>query len=348
MGAVLDQGNVGRGAAHIEAERLRISGKRRHESRAGDTAGRAGQHCVYRRLAGALDAHDAAVGAHDIDAGLELDAAEFFLKAVQVPAHARPNVGVHDGDQRALVFAELRQDFRRQRHGHVWRDFLDNGFDPLFMLRVRVGVHQRDRYRFRAQFDQVADGLARRCLVERRDDLAARIHAFPDAAGQLEIGQRIRLLHDDPAGKRSRRLRARQMQNLLEVLGDQETDFGALCFQHDVGRHRRAVKERGDIGGGDAGFLDQLLDPFENPDRLIARRRRRFQKPHRTGAFVEQKQVRKSPADINAEPATHITPCVARFGTLFCAEACTNPSRRHSHRVRAIMTRKRARSTRPI
>jgi hypothetical protein len=110
------------------------------------------------------------------------------------------------------------------------------------------------------------------------------------------------------------------MQNLLEILGDQQTDFGALFLQNDVGRHRRAMKERSDIGGRDAGLLDQLPDSIENPDRLIARRRRRLQQAHRAGALIEQEQVRKSPADINAEPATHITPCVGCFGTI-CAEA---------------------------
>ena len=42
----------------------------------------------------------------------------------------------------------------------------------------------------------------------------------------------------------------RQMQDLLEILGDEETDFGALLLQNDVGRHRRAVKQGADVGGG--------------------------------------------------------------------------------------------------
>src|SRR6478752_4413108 len=75
---------------------------------------------------------------------------------------------------------------------------------------------------------------------------------------------RIGLLHDNPAGQRSRRLRPREMQDLLKVFRDQKTYFGALFLQHDVGRYRGAVKERGDIGGGDPSFLDQLLDPVEN------------------------------------------------------------------------------------
>ena len=62
------------------------------------------------------------------------------------------------------------------------------------------------------------------------------------------------------------------MQNLLEVLGDQETDFGALRFQNDVGGHRRTVQQRDDVAGGDAGFLDQLLNAVKNADGLIAGR----------------------------------------------------------------------------
>ena len=69
------------------------------------------------------------------------------------------------------------------------------------------------------------------------DHIAARIDALADAAGQFEVGERIGLLHDNPAGQRSGRLRPREMQDLLEVLRDQQADSGALGLQHDVGRH---------------------------------------------------------------------------------------------------------------
>src|ERR1700693_4711667 len=97
------------------------------------------------------------------------------------------------------------------------------------------------------------------------------------------------------------------MQDLLEILRDQKTDFGALLLQNDVGGHRRSVKQGADIGRGDAGLLDQLLNAVEDPDRLITGRRRCLQKTHCAGAFVEQKQIRKRPADIDAEAATHVT-----------------------------------------
>ena len=70
--------------------------------------------------------------------GLELNLTEFFLEAAQVAPHARTHIGVHDGDQGALILAEFRQDFRRQRYRHFRRDFLDDGLDPLLVLRVRV------------------------------------------------------------------------------------------------------------------------------------------------------------------------------------------------------------------
>ena len=63
-----------------------------------------------------------------------------------------------------------------------------------------------------------------------------------------------------------------QMKNLLEILGDQQADFGALFLQDDVGRHRRAMKKGRDIGCRNASLLDQLPDSIENPDRLIAGR----------------------------------------------------------------------------
>jgi hypothetical protein len=114
------------------------------------------------------------------------------------------------------------------------------------------------------------------------------------------------------------------MQNLLEILGDQQTDFGALFLKNDVGRDGRSVKKRGDIRRRDACFLDQLLDPVEDPDRLIAGRRRRLQKAHGTRALVEQEEVRKSTTDVNAEPVTHINPCGGRFRALLPALKC-NP-----------------------
>ena len=166
-------------------------------------------------------------------------------------------------------------------------------------------MQQRHGDRFGAELDQFANEFSRAALVERFDDLAARAHAFRHTARERQIGKRVGFDHDHPARQRTRRLRARYVQDLLKVLGDQKADLGALLLQDDVGWHRRAMQQRLNIGGRNAGLRKQLLDAGKDGDGLVLGGRWRLHQTDIARAFVEKQQVGECSADVDAETTTH-------------------------------------------
>ena len=68
--AVLAQGDVGRRAAHVEGEDVVEAGLARDEERAGDAAGRPGEHAVDRVARRLPRRHQTGVGAQDVHLGL--------------------------------------------------------------------------------------------------------------------------------------------------------------------------------------------------------------------------------------------------------------------------------------
>ena len=114
----MHQGNVGRGAAHVEGEDLFEAAAPRHRGSAHDSAGRSGKNGAHRLSCGRLQRGDAAAGLHDEHARTLCRtsfARNARLQAVQVGLHYGLEVGIHHDGAGALEFAELGQDDVRQR-----------------------------------------------------------------------------------------------------------------------------------------------------------------------------------------------------------------------------------------
>ena len=203
---VAHQGDVGRGAPHVEPQRVAMPREPGHERGAGHPAGRAGEHGMGRGIAGPGDAHQAAVGAHDVHAGAQIDGAELVVEALQVVPHARAHVGVHHRHQGAFVLPELGQDLGGERDRDIDAGLDDQRLEPLLVRVVGVGMQQRHRDRLHPGVEQLADRLAGLRLVEGAQDPAAGVDPLRDPARMLQVREGVRLLHDHPAGERPRGL----------------------------------------------------------------------------------------------------------------------------------------------
>ena len=102
-------------------------------------------------------------------------------------------------------------------------------------------MKQGDGERFRAGIDKLPDGGTGLRFVQGLDDLPTSSDPFRDATGQFEIGQWVRLDHNDPARQRARCLRSSQVQHLFKVLGHEQADLCAFLLKDDVGRDCGAV-----------------------------------------------------------------------------------------------------------
>ena len=153
-------------------------------------------------------------------------------------------------------------------------------------------MHQRDGDRLHSGVEQLADRCAGPGLVERLQHPAARIDSLRDATRVLQIRERVRLLHDHPAGERSGCLGAREVQHLLEVLGDQQPHLRALLLEHDVGRDGRSVQDGADVAGAHVGAAQQGGGAVDDPDGLVLGGGGRLQEIDRAAALVEEQEGR--------------------------------------------------------
>ncbi len=155
-------GDIGRGASHVEGEDAvepRVGGD---EGRAADPAGRPREHCLHGVLARRLEAHQPAVGADDLERRPNVGGCEAVPDVRQILLEHRGDVRVHQRRDGALVLAELGKDLGRDRDRQVGGDGGGDLGDHPLVATVRVGVDQADRQRLHALGDQLLDGLPRR------------------------------------------------------------------------------------------------------------------------------------------------------------------------------------------
>ena len=157
--------DVGGRAAHVERQHVLEPRLPRDVERAGDAAGRAGEHAVDRIPRRLARRHQTGVGAEDVDLRGRADRLQVSRELPDVVGDPRPHVRVHAGRQRALVLAELGQHVRRDGDREARVEPLDDRSDLLLVPRRDVRVDERDRQRLDARLDEVADrglGLRRR------------------------------------------------------------------------------------------------------------------------------------------------------------------------------------------
>ena len=108
-GAV-DDGNVGAGAAHVEGDEPREARGAPDMGGADDAGGRSGHQGLDRALARGEDRHHPAVRFRGEDGGGDAERFRTLVETLEIAPHRLADIGIHDGGERALVFAELRPD----------------------------------------------------------------------------------------------------------------------------------------------------------------------------------------------------------------------------------------------
>ena len=148
---------------------------------------------------------------------------------------------------------------RRQGDREARVEALDDRTDLLLVRRVHVRVDEADGQRFDSRLDEIANDALDLRLVDGHDGLAARPHSFDRLPRVGERGGWIGLDHDDPACERPWRLRAREMEDLLEPLCRDQTDARALRLEHGVRGDRRPVEDVAQLTDTDACLAADAL-----------------------------------------------------------------------------------------
>ena len=123
-----------------------------------------------RPLLRVLRSHHAAGRLHDLQRPVDPIPSRPRPDPVDVAAHQRPHVGVHDRRRGALVLALLAQDLARERDVRLRELLGQDRAEAQLVLGVEVGVEEADRDGLDPRLAQAAGERAALVLVDGRDD----------------------------------------------------------------------------------------------------------------------------------------------------------------------------------
>ena len=152
---VLDQRDVGAGAAHVEGDEFGFLQQLADVRGGADASRRAGQDRAHRHAAGVPYGGHSAVGLHDQHVLQLRVRLEPLSQVRQVAAEHRPDVGVDHRGAEAVKLLDLGNDLVGEGGVQV-RETLANDFRSLLLVGgVEVGEQETDRQRLGALPDQV-------------------------------------------------------------------------------------------------------------------------------------------------------------------------------------------------
>ena len=243
--AVIDQADLGGGAAHVERQHLveaALAGQRRGQDGA---AGRARFDQADRELARGLERGEAAARGDEEEGTAHAPLAQRLVEAAEIAVHHRLDVGVGDRGRPALVLADLGRDLAGQRDRYAGQQLAQDIARAPLVLAVEIGVHVADGDRLDAGSLELGRECPHRRLVERDQHVAAAVHAFRHAKAPFARHQRRRLPHEDVVLLEA--VLEGDLDGIAEALGDDQRRLGALALDDGVGRERRAVDDQAEV-----------------------------------------------------------------------------------------------------
>ncbi len=251
--AAVIEGDVGRGAAHVEADDAIEPGGGRGARRAVDAAGGTGEDRVLAVELGRFD--QAAIRLHEVEAR----AAERLRHPCYVTAENGRDVGI---DQRRLP---TRHDAEQGGDGVAYRDMGETGLageggEPLLVPRMAPGMHAHDGAGLEPFGAGRGEDAARFFLVEGGDLAPLGIDPPVDLHHPGEEGGGAADLEGEEVGPRL----VADDEHVGEAAIDHEQHLGPLAFEERVGRDRGAHFHRLDhpLGQGCLEWqAEQRLDP---------------------------------------------------------------------------------------
>ncbi len=194
-GVVVDQRDLGGGAAHVEGDGAVVAAARGNVAGQDGAAGRAAFHQAHREAAGGLHRADAARRHHQQQRAVGAQVAQALLHARQVAVHQRQDVGVGDGGGGSLVFADFAADLGGDGDLQVGQRALQAGAGAFLMRRVDVGMQEADRGGFDVLALEHRHQRVQRGFVKLQQGGAVGGQAFRDFQAQVALHQRGGAVH---------------------------------------------------------------------------------------------------------------------------------------------------------
>ena len=306
--AILEHRDLRRGAPHIEADQIVVTAILA-VVRSGDRAGRRSRFDeVHRKLAGLLGSGEPPIGLHDVKRRLIAFRGNALDQSSEILFHARLDVGVGDRRAHPFVFANFRLHPSRDADQCGIEGFSGDLGYPLFMCRIRRRMHEAHRQGLNLGFLEFADRPTHIRFVKGHVDRSIGQHPFGDTLAEAAWDQRRR--------KFRRKIQvvvtslAAHLEHVAEArCGDQPHPCAGI-LDNDVGRQRRRVDEDAHLFRRDLETIPYGFQTLEHGSAGIFRGREHLETQKISSAGVEDNEVRKCPADVDADPilAFHSTP----------------------------------------
>ena len=298
-----EQRDIGAGAAHVEGDQIAEPGEFSHSLRGHHAGGWPGQHGAHRQAGGLLEADDAAVGLRQVRGGAYAQAAQTALQAADIGLHDRPEIGVHHGGRHPLILAELRRDLVRDAGEGFGKRLLQDSGGRLLMRGAHEAVEETHRHGPHAGVAQAADGGAEGIQVQRDLHRAVMAEAFRDFQAQVAGHQRGRFV--DLQVIQVGALLATDFKQVAEAVRGDQAGLDAAVLDQGVGGHRGAVAEIPDLVRRAADKGDTFLHALGDAARGIVWRGGNLPDVHPAGGIVEQADIGKGSARVDADPPGH-------------------------------------------
>ena len=225
---------------------------------------------------------------------------------LEIAFEDRPDRGVEHSRAGALVVAHLGQHFGRDADIGLRHQAPEFARRRPLVGRVGVGVHEANGDGLHIGADKSPRGslyvarFQRECFLARRQNAAAHRQAQParHQRPRRQVLVVVQFLADAAA----------HLQRVAETMGRQQPGLRRRAGQHGVGRNGRAVDDALDIGEEGAGRpafgRRHLRQAGHHGVRRIVRRRQDLEDPPRAVRVLKQ-EIRKRPADIDADRVCH-------------------------------------------
>ena len=232
----VDQGELGRGAAHVEGEKISPAVLATEEGGSDGARGGARLEHLHRGALRLADVGEPTAREHEEQRRGNAQLGHALRHQLEIALGQRLDVRVADRGRGALELTDLRGDFVRGGDGHAAVALRDQPGGLRFVAWIGIGVQEDDRDRRDARLDERRGSSFQRAGIERAPDAAVGL----DTLGHLEaqVARHERLGLGDGEVVELVLPLAPDLERVGEAFGGDEPGRRALPLDQGVGEER--------------------------------------------------------------------------------------------------------------
>ena len=294
---LVDEGDVGTGAAHIDAQEIAVSRRLADALHGERPAGRPGGDHAGRIVLGRGDGQRAAIGLHQQDLGIRQAGTDAGRDLVQVVCHQRHGGGVQDDGAHAFEFANFTAHLVRGRNRDAGQPLAHPIADQGLVGRIDERVEETDGDGLGTAGADVVEQAFDRPLVRLDQDFAVRRRPLTDAETVFPRYHRQGLVLHQVVHVGTEM--AADLEDVAESFGGHQGGRGQGVLEHRVGDQGGAVDEQCGVRLVDLCQRQSAVDGVDQCAGRVVMAARNLGDGDLAGVFLKDGDVREGAANIH-------------------------------------------------